>query len=131
MEVPNEAELKWIREHVEATDDFAAQFGITDQRPSVDELDALWAAWLQIGVAEDANAVVLMIGLSFGQHLVDDFGLDWVVVSDEHGTEMAVHREEGDVLVFPPNLVAKRWETRQTGFLRPVYDEVARLMQTQ
>jgi Domain of unknown function (DUF3806) len=50
-----------------------------------------------------------------------------VVVSDEHGTEMAVHREAGDVLVFPANLVAKRWETRHTGFLRPLYDQVAEL----
>jgi hypothetical protein len=68
MEAPNQAELNWIREHVEATVDFARQFGIADERPTVDELDALWAAWLQGGAAEDANAVVHMIGLSFGQH---------------------------------------------------------------
>jgi hypothetical protein len=61
MEVPNEAELNWTR-----------------------ELDALRAAWLQAGAAEDANAVVHMIGRSFGPS------------------------REGDVLVFPPNLVAKR-----------------------
>jgi len=71
-----------------------------------------------------------MIGFSFGQHLVDDFGLPWAVVSDEQGTEMAVHREAGDVTVFPANLAAKRWESRDTGFLRPIYDEVAQLAET-
>jgi hypothetical protein len=127
IEQPNEAETNWVAEHVAATVDFAAQFGVTESKPSVDELDTLWATWLEHGSAEDANSVVHMIGLSFGQHLVDDFGLEWVIVSDDQGTEMAVHREEGDVLVFPANLVAKRWETRATGFLRPIYDEVARL----
>ena len=121
---PNDAELTWVREHVEATADFAAQFGLPE-RPSVDELDALWAAWLPNGAPENANAVVHMIGFSFGQHLVDDFGLRWVVISDEQGTEMAVYREEGDVTLFPANLVAKRWETRDTEFLRPIYDQVA------
>jgi Domain of unknown function (DUF3806) len=124
---PNEAELAWVREYVDATAGFAEQFGVAEGRPGVDELDALWAAWLPNAAPEDANAVVHMIGFSFGQHLVDDFGLRWVVVSDEHGTEMAVHREAGDVLVFPANLVAKRWETRHTGFLRPLYDQVAAL----
>jgi len=37
-----------------------------------------------------------MIGLSFGQRLVDDFGLRWVVIADEHGTEIAVYREADD-----------------------------------
>jgi uncharacterized protein DUF3806 len=124
---PNEAERNWVAEHVAATVDFAAQFGVTRSQPTVDELDTLWATWLEHGAAEDANAVVHMIGLSFGQHLVDDFGLRWVVVSDDQGTEMAVHREQGDVLVFPANLVAKRWETKDTGFLRPIYDQVATL----
>jgi hypothetical protein len=126
---PNDAELAWVREHIEATSDFAAQFGLPE-RPSVDELDALWAAWLSGGAPEDANAGVHMIGLSFGQRLVDDFGLRWVVISDEHGTEIAVYREAGDVTVFPANLVAKRWETRDTGFLRPLYDQVAKLAET-
>src|SRR4051812_29876060 len=130
IEEPNEAELNWVVEHVAATVDFASQFGVTSSQPTVDELDALWASWLEHGAPEDANAVVHMIGLSFGQHLVEDFGLRWVVVADDNGTEMAVHREEGDVLVFPANLVAKRWETRGTGFLRPLYDQVATLSAT-
>jgi hypothetical protein len=47
------------------------------------------------------------------------------VISDEHGTEIAVYREAGEITLFPANLVAKRWETRDTGFLRPVFDQVA------
>jgi hypothetical protein len=54
----------------------------------------------------------------------------WVPATDDHGTEMAVHHTSGDTVMYPANLVAKRWESRQTGFLRPIYDDVtARLAQ--
>jgi hypothetical protein len=120
IEEPNEAELEWIGAYVAMAGELAGR------PPSVDDLDALWAAWLEDSAApEDANDVVHAIGLTFGQRLVDDLGMRWTVVTDEHGTEIAAHHPNGDMLVFPANLVAKRWETRETGFLRPIYDEVA------
>jgi hypothetical protein len=73
--------------------------------------------------------MVHVVGLAFGQRLVDDLGMRWVVASDEYGTEMAVHHPLGDTLVYPANLVAKRWESRETGFLRPLYDGVRARLQ--
>lgn len=64
------------------------------------------------------------LGLAFGQYLVDRLGLVWKLVEDEHGTEVAVHGQVGDVLVFPPNLVAKRLEDRVTGFFVPVAAQI-------
>src|SRR5262245_56372508 len=32
----------------------------------------------------------------------------WVVVTDEHGTDIAVHGAPGDVLVFPTSVIGKR-----------------------
>jgi|tagenome__1003787_1003787.scaffolds.fasta_scaffold18596224_1 hypothetical protein len=54
------------------------------------------------------------------------------VIGDRHGrrrmlvlgTELAVHHPRGDTLLYPANLLAKRWESRDTGFLRPIYDDV-------
>ena len=59
------------------------------------------------------------------QVLVDELGLDWAVVTDKHGTEIAVHGQPGDLLVFPPNLVAKRFERGETHFLEPIYQGIA------
>lgn len=66
------------------------------------------------------------LGMALGQYLVDRLGLDWKLVEDEYGTEVAVHGQPGDVLVFPPNLVAKRLETRTVGFFEPVAGQIER-----
>ena len=52
---------------------------------------------------------------------VDDLGLAWVVATDEHGTEIAVHGEPGDVLIYPTNLVAKRWTSGEDRFIEPLF----------
>jgi hypothetical protein len=93
--------------------------------PQLAELDAMWADWLKDGTPEDANAMINTIGLGFGQRLVDDLGMRWVIATDSYGTEMAVHHPFQDTLLYPANLVAKRWESRQSGFLRPIYDDLA------
>ena len=66
-----------------------------------------------------ANAVINAIGIAFGQYLVDTLGFQWCTVSDSHGQELAVVAlpDTAKVLVFPPNLVAKRWESGTTDFL--------------
>src|SRR4051794_15252064 len=128
IEDPTRAELEWAAGYVALAAEMVAarHLGAGAGAPGVDELDALWAARLAApqGV-EDPNDLINAVGLAFGQRLVDDLGLRWVVVSDEFGTELATHAAPGDLLVFPANLVAKRWESRETGFLRPVYDGVA------
>jgi len=62
--------------------------------------------------------------LEWVEAYLNELGLEWVVATDEHGTEIAVHGEPGDLLVFPPNLVAKRFERGETRFLASVYDEL-------
>src|SRR3954447_4686077 len=115
---PNQSELDWVAEHVAVAVKHTQGGGI-------DELDAMWADWLQDGVPEDANTMINIIGLGFGQRLVDDLGTRWVVATDSYGTEMAVHHAFQDTLIYPANLVAKRLESRQAGLIRPIYDDVA------
>jgi hypothetical protein len=85
-------------------------------------LAALDTVWTTFGGAlresgDDPNAIINMIGLAFGQVLVDRLGLAWVVATDEHGTEIALHGELGDLLVYPTNLVGKRWASGEDKFL--------------
>jgi hypothetical protein len=67
------------------------------------------------------------VGIAFGQVLVDKVGLQWVVATDEYGTEFAVHGlpNRGDVLVYPANFVAKRWERRESNFLEDALQRIA------
>ena len=76
---------------------------------------------------EAINAVINQVGIAFGQSLVDGLGLNWVIATDEYGTDMAVYGlpNQGDVLVYPANFVAKRWERRETNFLEDAYRRIA------
>ena len=72
------------------------------------------------------NGTINIIGVQFGQFLVDAVGFRWVVASDKQGTDLAILAlpGQGDVLVYPANFVAKRWERRETDFLARSFDAI-------
>ncbi len=123
---PNNAEREWIANNLVATRELVAELagGTRDLEPST--LDVAYAAWFaqHDAEAEDPNSMINAFGIAFGQLLVDQLQLKWVVASDEQGTEMAVHGQPGDILVYPPNLVAKRYTTRETEFFAPLFAEM-------
>jgi hypothetical protein len=111
---PNDAERQWVAGGVELAGKIAESVGLEVAPGEIlgpDALDAAWAAWLagHTRGQEDPNPYINAFGLALGAYLVDRLGLEWKVVSDKDGTEMAVWGREGDILVFPPNLVAKRY----------------------
>ena len=120
----NDAEQMWVQDNVAAARRYVEDAGHPVDGPPLDPaaLDVAWSFWLHGWPAdqEDPNPVINAIGLAFGQYLVEHLGLAWKVVEDEFGTEIAVHGDPGDILVFPANLVAKRLESRETDFLVPV-----------
>lgn len=131
IQQPNEAELEWVADNLGlARELVAAHTGASSDRLELPALDASYAAWFDDwsrqpeGERDDPNVFINAYGIAFGQHLVDTLDLRWAIVTDEHGTEIAVHGQPGDVLVFPPNLVAKRFERGETDFFQPVYDGI-------
>lgn len=92
-------------------------------------LDRAFKAWLAKDPtdANEINAVINAVGVVFGDHLVEGTGLKWVIATDPHGSDLAVYGlpGSGDVLVYPANLIAKRWERRETDFLEEVYGEMS------
>ena len=54
-------------------------------------------------------------------------GLRWVIAADKHGADLAVFGlpGSGDVLVYPANFVAKRWEWREADFLQKSLHEIS------
>lgn len=131
LEAPNANELAWIAENLARATAMAHKYGGDAEalaRPTLGGLDQLWATWTASlrEQAQDPNPLINMVGIALGQHLVDTLGLRWVIASDEYGTELAVHGEPGNVLVFPCNLVAKRWQSGETTFIARVGAELAR-----
>lgn len=72
---------------------------------------------------DSVNAAINVIGISFGQILVDSGLFRWVIASDDYGTDLAVVALEGraNVLVYPTDFVSKRWEKRESDFLHASY----------
>jgi hypothetical protein len=123
----NEAERKWIDAHLQlaltAIQTFAPEHG--DQiTPAA--LDAAFAAWLSQHdpQQEDPNTLINGFGIGFGQYLADHLDFEWVLVRDNNSTEIAVQGQPGDMLIFPPNLIAKRYTIRDTGFFAPLYAQM-------
>jgi hypothetical protein len=132
IEPPNESERDWIETNLGLARELVAAY--TGSRPpgtpDASALDDAYAAWLADwrgqppSERDDPNIFVNAFGLAFGQCLADALELSWAVATDDAGTEIAVHGQPGDVLVFPPNLVGKRFERGETHFFAPVLEEI-------
>ena len=110
----NEDEKQWLAAQLVHAQRLTGQPAEAAQAtpPSLAALDQVWVAGSAHLRASnsDPNPFILVLGAAFGQWLVDRLHLKWVVATDEAGTDLAVHGKVGDVLVYPMNLVAKRWE---------------------
>lgn len=89
----------------------------------LEESYKVWFASHNRGV-DDPNPMINAFGIGFGQYLVDNNNLEWKNLQDEFGTEIAVYRTPGDILLFPPNLVAKRYEKEEIEFFVPLYNGI-------
>jgi hypothetical protein len=127
IEPLNDAEQRWVSAEVGNARTLVDQLspGDAGARLTPAVLDRAYkAARASAGQdADAANAIINSVGMAFGQYLVEQLGFKWVAVFDKDGSEIAVVALPGqaDMLVFPPNLVAKRWASGTTDFLGFVY----------
>ncbi len=96
----------------------------TETLPTPEALDTAWSAWLPHWERHDPNHIINAVGMVIGEHLIAELGLQWVLATDEYGTELAVHGEPNNVLVFPANLVGMRFESRTTDFIAPLLQQM-------
>ena len=126
----NDSERAWLEAHVNVAGILVETYAAARSRAPLtpESLDIAWSAWIS-GASDDvemANTIVNARGAAFGQFLVDSAGFRWVVATDERGTEMAVVALEGtaDVVVYPMNLVAKRYEAKERGFIPQLLERI-------
>jgi hypothetical protein len=132
IDVLNEKEVAWVKAQLENAAHFVNGFSPQDaeQPLTLAALDRAFAAWIESDPAEVKliNSIINCVGIAFGQALIDRTGLKWVIATDDAGSDLAVYGLEGqgDVLVYPANFVAKRWERRETNFLEASCEKIAR-----
>jgi hypothetical protein len=86
--------------------------------------DEMLTGWLRLSESTrpDPHTIVNQIGLAFGQYLADHTGLAWGVATNARGPEIALHRPStgGGLIIYPTDMVSKRWESGETGVLPPL-----------
>ena len=121
-------ERAWVSAQLAAAVQFVADYGSTRDM-GLAALEHAWASWLdrQAVDPEDPEPVLNAVGVYFGQSLVDSLdGFDWVHTEDEAGVDLAVYGlpGEGDVLIYPANVVAERYDSRDASFLVSGHDRI-------
>lgn len=54
------------------------------------------------------------MGIVLGDAFVQELGMEWVTVKDEHGTDPAVRRPGTTTIIFPLTMISKRLERGET-----------------
>ena len=134
-------EQEWIAQQIAMAHEFVQRTlnKDTNELPSPEDLDQAFNAWLHSTShdASDVNLVINCVGVAFGQHLVDSTPLEWIIASDEYGTELALYGlpGQGDILVYPQNFVVKRYEANVGTFIvesvNQIRSDVSSVMRSQ
>jgi hypothetical protein len=126
-----QTEQDWIEQATLLAINLAKYYNVAGDRPKLTPalLDQTYAAWLANPRQDlEATGVFNAIGVAFGQYLVDHAGMRWVVYSKDGETNIAAYRAQGKVVVFPTHLIRKRYFSRETGFLAPMYYDMVKSM---
>ena len=123
-------EKDWLAAQLDNASSFVETFSGRDagQPLTLAGLDRAFAAWIasKPSDAKAINAIINCVGVAFGRFLVHGVGFEWVIATDRYGSDLAVYAlpGKGDVLIYPANFVAKRWERRETNFIEESYERI-------
>ena len=98
-----EAQRKWVREHYEP----AAQKNYETVKGKVRLIAAIIGnAWI-----EPHETIKLQsLGVSLGDAIAQELGLEWVAVEDEFGRDPALILRGTSIKIFPVTMISKRIE---------------------
>ncbi len=112
-----EAQRRWVREHF---DEDARH--LYEHR---DEKLRLLQTIIDAGWIEASETVKLQcLGITLGDALVQELGLEWVMVEDEYGRDPAIRKPGTTVIAFPLTMISKRVERGESVVVRDLFDGV-------
>jgi hypothetical protein len=125
----SQPEREWLARNLALVRDLVQGFaGKEEPRWLVPaNLDQGYRSWHSVHKRgkEDPNPVINAFGIAFGQYLIDSLGLEWKLAKDKDSTELVVHGAVGEILLFPTNLVAKRYVSGQLDFFLPLSQSIS------
>ena len=98
-----EAKRSWVRDHF--TPDVRHKY-----ENSQDKLRLLDTILKEQWIAPNETLKLQCLGITFGDVLKQEIGLEWVAVEDEHGRTPSLKVEGTSVIVFPMTMISKRIE---------------------
>lgn len=108
LEPLNAADMEWLGK----LQDALRVSGLADDLDAMDEqFEAYRATWYATAedAREDPNPLVSLIGAGLGQYIADRTGLEWMRLTDEYGTDLAIVGPPGRIVITPFNAVGKHW----------------------
>lgn len=99
-----DSDRTWVAELLKR---FDGDFRLVGSREDIPTLHSLLAHG---PYSDDAVKELQVFGTVFGDILAREIGLSWVVVTDEHGTDVALQLGEKQIYVFPRDMIIKRIE---------------------
>jgi len=103
-------------------DEFIREYLPGDNPTDLKNLDYAFRLWQSDKKSRySADDVIDILGSYLGSKVVEDFGMEWVVVQDEQGTDFAVRSKKVEVMAFPFATVGKRVDKEEYDFMVGVY----------
>lgn len=83
---------------------------------------------------EDPTSELMLFGTVFGEILAKEIPMRWVVLTDEHGVDLALQYQDLSVFVFPRDMILRRVEKGEDVAsinLEVLRDEIRKTVQEQ
>jgi hypothetical protein len=123
-----EAELTRIRSDAGQAKAFVKVY-VPDTSYSMTDFDTAFRIWQRESPRRyPANEVVAMMGAYLGEKLANELDMEWVIVTDEYGRDLAVRSKKVEVVSYPYSSVTKRVERNQYDFMEGIYHAVQEMI---
>lgn len=118
----NAAESHQFAEWAAETEEFLSAYGTPQSENELIRYDEAFKAWQDSETKKHSHQdVINTLGAYLGQRMVQDFDMEWVIVTDPYGQDYAVRHKTSELMSFPFSAVTKRIKDMEYDFIHGVY----------
>jgi len=118
----NAAESRQIAEWAAEAEAFLSAYETPQSKNELKRYDEAFKAWQDSATKNHSDQdVISTLGAYIGQRMVQDFDMEWVMVTDQYGQDYAVRHKTSELMSFPFSSVMKRIEDKEHEFIHGVY----------
>jgi hypothetical protein len=120
----DDEEIRAIEENSALFPEFYRTFlGRTLESGGLDDMDAAFESWAEAADRRgyEEEAVVQILGATFGRYCARTLDMKWVVITDQDGSAAALRGAKKDYRAFPFHAIWKRIRHQEKGFFKPIY----------